>query len=557
MTDPTPPGPPSSTAARARRALTAVTDHPLLVVLIVAAVVASATAVTIWRSNHLGSYDPDEAGYLATSLRIERHLGPNLGALRQAFGHAQAPLVPILSVPFLIIGPRDPRTAMMIQPVLLVAAAVGVGAITRRVAGNGAAIAAGVLTATAPTMVLAAGAYWFGLATATFAVLALWALFASDRLENRWRFAFGLAAGCMLLSRTMALGFIPALVAVGAIQAMGDRRRLVNLAQSLGVTALVAAPWYIAQREGVFGYLLDYGYRDRAGLWGSGGPPERLWFRFSRFAEGIGFDGNGRFVLLALTVVSVATVALTFRWSRPLERRELDWLTCVAFVALGTAALVSTTNQGVWFETPVALVLLAVIAGGLARLPRPLPVLAAAVTIVFGLSGAITIFVEGERHSTGALLQHDARLADGRQAATTSEEWWTLANEVAAALPDRPADRLGFAPYLSGNTYLFNTNTLQLAMEMKGEDGWVRVPDTFAGADQQVADLTPLTEDGGDTERILLFALHDKDLFTPDLAVDEFHRRALDSGWQVIESWPMPYGGTVEMMRHESNLDRP
>ena len=71
-----------------------------------------------------------------------------------------------MSVPLLWVGPDDPRTVLLMLPLLMVATAVAVAGIARRLAGPWASIVAGVLLGSFPTVVFATQTYWFGLGAA-------------------------------------------------------------------------------------------------------------------------------------------------------------------------------------------------------------------------------------------------------------------------------------------------------------------------------------------------------------------------------------------------------
>src|SRR5690606_14331548 len=114
-----------------------------------------------------------------------------------------APFVPLVSAPLTMVGPQDPRMAMMVQPHFLVLSSVAVAAIASRLAGPLAAIASGVFFASLPTVALATQSYWLGLGATTSVAVAVAALLASGRCSNRWVWVYGVFVGLMLLSRTM------------------------------------------------------------------------------------------------------------------------------------------------------------------------------------------------------------------------------------------------------------------------------------------------------------------------------------------------------------------
>ncbi|MEI2815523.1 MAG: hypothetical protein V9E99_03550 [Microthrixaceae bacterium] len=284
-------------------------------------VIAFGQGAWIWTHRMVGAFDPDEAGYLATSLRFARTFSVvhpydfvySVGAT------GTGPLVPLLSAPLVMIGPRDPRMAMMIQPVLAVVSALAVSAIARRFTSDAVAVVAGVAYATLPAVLLATQSYWFGLGTATALLVATWALLASDRGRGRGIWWFGVALGAMLLVRTMALGFAPGLVLGAALLVEPTRRGFLRLGGAIAIAAAIAGPWWIVGWDAIFGYLVSYGYGPRAGLFGSGGPLDRLAFRFDRIISSIGIDLYAWAAVAATIGVSLAIVRRS-RPSRPSRR---------------------------------------------------------------------------------------------------------------------------------------------------------------------------------------------------------------------------------------------
>ena len=122
-------------AAMLDRFSTWIFRHPLLVVLILAGIVAVIQGVWIWNHRLQGALDPDESGYIATAFRYQRTLGNDPLALpREIGGTGNGPLIPLLSVPLLWIGPQDPRTALLIQPILGLVTAVASAGIARKLA---------------------------------------------------------------------------------------------------------------------------------------------------------------------------------------------------------------------------------------------------------------------------------------------------------------------------------------------------------------------------------------------------------------------------------------
>ncbi|MFM7068469.1 MAG: ArnT family glycosyltransferase [Actinomycetes bacterium] len=556
---------PATTAGRSgrlTRIATAATQHPFRVVTVVASLVAIGHAWWIWTHRFVGAFDPDEAGYIAASLRMERALAAlDLKRLVVAVGGTGNGItVPVLSVPLALIGGRDPRVVMLVQPLLLVVTAVAIAGVTRRLSGPRAAIAAGSLCAVVPMVSTGTQSYWYGLGAAAALALAVWALLSSERCGNRWVWAFGIAVAAMTLTRTMTLGFVPGLILAGIVVAGRDRRNLTRLAASLGVSVVLAAPWYVVNASSTFGYLFSYGYGPRAARFGSGGVLSRAGFRFDRLNEAI---GSPTFLLLLTSAVCVMVLVGRERLRNGTWRELRDGVAVAACVLAGFAALVSTSNNGVWFELPIALLALAlmvaIISAGPVWYSTGLAVVVAVVSAVsVGTAWWVLPYSPARlpAHYEFGFAEYDERFRpetrDQHRAAAA--DWARFNEQVLATLHD--ARRKGVDPIVtfSGNMELFNSNTLQLAGELDGWGPVIRVPDTARSAAERRAELTPTVRRNGVTHpRVLVVAQHDRTLFTPDAGVAAFARQADRLGWVVTESFELPTGGTVKVLRHPAS----
>lgn len=543
-----------------RGAADAVLRHPVAAVAAFAAVIALGHAVWIWTHRQVGAFDPDEAGYAAHALRIHRNIDLQnpLAAVHQIATTATGPLVPAAAVPLLVAGPRDPRTVMMVQPLLLVLSSTSVAAIARRIAGPGTALACGLSFLLLPTVGLATQSLWLGLGAAAMMGVSMWALFASEAGTNRRVWLHGAAIAAMALSRTMTVAFVPGLMLAGIVATWGNPRGLKRLLGAWGLAALIAGPWFLVMRETVFGYLVGYGYGPRAGLFGAGGPLERLHFRYERLSVDV-----GRGLTLTALVVSLAgAAAIAWRWRNrrelPAEARNIG----AVIVALGggLAALLSTSNQGVWFELPL-IVLLVPLVGALAtqaflvlRVALCFQVAAQAIVVLGVLWWIIPPRWEITAHYENGFAQYDPRFgAENRdELAQASMEWSRLNTQVSRTMRRIDGeDGLGAVFTVSGNMQLFNTNTIALDSELDGWGPRQVVPDTTA-SQARSEHLTPTAAgtDGRTVERVLVVAHHDQHLFTPDADVEEFLIQARRSGWSVERGIPMPDGGEVLIMRH-------
>lgn len=565
----------SSTRTRVRALATWIAHHPLIIVAAAASLVAIGHAVWIWSHRHVGGFDPDESGYLAASLRMERllrSLDP-IALSREVATTGNGITVPVLSVPLTLLGPRDPRSAMMLQPALLVFTSVATAGITRRITGPWAAMAAGLTVAVLPTMSTATQSYWYGLGAAASLAGALWALLASDRGQNGWIWWFGVGVGAMCLSRTMSLGYLPAALAAGLVVVGHSRRGLLRLAAAGGVALAVAGPWYLVNRASIFGYLLSYGYGERAAEFGDGDVLARTAFRIERYAVAF---GETTFLLLWASALSVSALLLwTHRdrlrsvagFSELVRSQESRWRAGFAVgvcLLVGTAALVSTSNNGVWFELPLVPLLAAALVSVISLGPRWFGMVLAVVVaplLVWSLAVQwwLVPFEPGRAtsHYEYGFAEYDTRFAPDRrdEHSSAAGEWHGFYREVLASIrPDTPGE--GDPVFtLSGNMQLFNSNSLIITGELEGWSPRLDIPDTGEDPERRSDWLTPTVGYRGTrVERQLLIAEHDQTLFTPDADVAGFARQADRSGWVEIERYEMPVGGAVLLLRHSDRL---
>lgn len=541
-------------AGRLRRGIA---EHPLAVVTAGAVAVGVVHGWWIWTHRSIGAFDPDEAGYLAEALRLRRVLGASgwSAAAAESTQVATAPLVPALSAVLLLVGPTDPRTAMMIQPILMVLATVCTSAMTLRLARPATAVLVGFVFLTVPSSLLATQSYWFGLAVAAFLSLSVLALLRSERGTNGWIWVFGLSSAAMVLSRTMAVAFVPAL-ALGALVAVGrDRRGLLRLIAAGAMGAALAAPWYAATSSEVTGYLLTYGYGSPAGFFGWSSPLGRIAQR----PLGLILDAG---VLVPLGVLTAGIVTVLRRPAGlAVLRRSVDHRVLFAVSATGLLALMSTPNRGGWFTYPLLTTITPLAADLMEHAARPFRVAvastAAALSVLFVLH-SWWILPYGRplpfpAHVEWPFAQYDDRFSPSSrdQHARAARDWERLNREVADDLR-RLRRESGAVPTVSGNTLVFNSNSLALAAELQGWDLDPRVPDTTGGPAERRRWLTPRdwNDRGERVERVLVIADHEHPLFTPDSAVRAYAREARTAGWAVEARHDLPTGGSVAILRH-------
>jgi hypothetical protein len=150
----------------------------------------------------------------------------------------------------------------------LVAGTLAVFGLGRRLVDPGTGLLAAFLFATAPFVVFSLLHFQLDLPLAAVVAIALYALARTDDLaDRRWALALGLIMGLGLLTKPPFPTYVSGalLWAVGcALGAPDRRRRLANLAMALGVTALIAIPWYGPRLVGMPGQILNRSFKQAA-----------------------------------------------------------------------------------------------------------------------------------------------------------------------------------------------------------------------------------------------------------------------------------------------------
>lgn len=541
--------------------------RPVTTTALLAVIVALGSAIWLWSNRSGQLFDADESKYLADAIRFADAARSGPGTLlTQVRTTGTAPLVPLSATPFLLVSANEPRAAFLIQGVLLVVAASTITSITRRLTGALTAVLAGVAFATFPATLLALQSFQYGLAVVAMLGVAVAALVHSEQGTNRLVWLVGTAAAAMVLSRTMALVFVVPLLLAGIATTWPNRRGMLRLGASFGIGTVLALPWYLLQREAIFGYLFQYGYGDRSSSYG---PDGAVFQALSVLGRLVSLADP---LLSAVAIVAVAVVAV--RWLRRSDdlagrvRRFIDTAAFPLVVLLlsGAAILMTSSNQGGWFTAPLYIAAVPLSAMAIERsgtVIRSVAVAAVAVHIVgmLLLNGwwavpyrwvdplvpyAISTYPEDVFAEADQRLGPDLR--DQRQEAEAEWAAATLGLErrLAAFDGDRPA-----VFTIVGNGRMLNGNAVTLTAL---GDGWypdIQLPDT-ADADTDWGEhLSPTAWNraGDEVERIIVVIDREDDVFPADAGSEEFRRSAIDDGWKVVARAELPVGA-VEILRH-------
>lgn len=539
--------------------------RPLVTVGIVGAVVTVVQWWAIARLRPLGAFDADEAGYLANALRLQRDLGTPSGFVHQLERTATGPLAPMLSAVAATVGSRTVWWAMAVQPVLQVVTAIGTTGVVRRLADRGAAVVAGLVVLGLPVALLAGRSYQLAGAAAASAVLAVWALLASERgTRLRPMLAFGCCVGALCLARTMTIAFLPA-IAVGVLVFVERERRVWRHVVLSAVVALVVAlPWYVLAWGPITDYLVEYGYGETSGAYGPG----------SVLRRGVGRVGvstvDVRALLLVPALVVVVAVVRRLRGSGRLRRHELSaaerpFVAVGAIVVVGYLVLLTSSNAGFWFELPLEVLALAVVVAATRLLPSLLRRRLAIAVLVVAAVNLLLIGRIGDPgpdgsavaaalaspglfgdvyHADTLMVEAEPRVASpGRLRDEAAAEWWGAHTRLVRALDvdDLTDGRPDVRPtiYSAGSSPMINHNSLLLALEL----GHPVNADAVSLVRARDLPAAP-------PETSVLVVFETRARVFPGVADGRAVRRvAIDAGWREDSTVGLPDGGEAVVLR--------
>jgi hypothetical protein len=350
--------------------------------LIVAIGCLAMAAINVWwiaTYRHGYPMDVDENGY--TMIGIVDFFGWENGGLHGWWEAVQnqtpnAPLLPALTSIVLVFSPGVMQGfgVLIAFAALLTLATYGIG---ERLAGPRLGALAALAVGTSGGVFVFTREYIFALPTAAFLSCAVYALIRSEGMGRRWwAVACGAAIGLMLLSRTMAVAFLPGLgvaIVLPLVLEYRDelKQRLLNLGLLVLGGVLVAATWYWNNIGPVYDYLTEFGYGSQAQNYGEEAS-FFSWERFKTVAEKI-IQGDLLVPMSFLVVVGIVACAVGVvqllrgaddRRAEALRILGSDAVALFIVAAAGFGALMSSQNGGFGFTFPVAMLLppLAVVA---------------------------------------------------------------------------------------------------------------------------------------------------------------------------------------------------
>lgn len=540
--------------------------RPLVVVAAIGLVVVVGHVLWVWANRPANTFNPDEAGYLADALRFERSLldglidpTPSLAPLAEAVENTTTgPLVPLATVPFLALFGRSPIVALVVPALFHLLAAVSVAGIVRRLATPLRAVVAGLVVLALPGAALAARSYLFAGPAAALLAGATWALLASDRGERRGpMLALGGCIGALVLSRTMAVAFLPGLVLAIAVHLTWSARARWHVLGAALVAVVVAAPWWLAAGDRIVDYLVAYGYDSPAADYGAGGLGTRV---VQRFGSSL-LDVRPLLALPALAWAVASVAGRRRRGEAPPPGRPLAavWLV----VGVGLLVLLTTRNSGIWFELPLVVVGVAAVAGSAPtdlRLRRwlggAIAVAASANLLLVGnlrvgaswqwdvdgqtASAAMLLFGDMYQPVTATRTADPLLLSDPRDRRAEGDAWYEAHDQLVEVLESWRSERDGLLQLtVTGSSSLMNLNTIRLHQE-----DTQRPVDGFDAVDSGAADVSPwLAPTVGALPRALVVVRSRQEVFPGDRGWQDVLDAAEADGWERRGRVPLPDGG--------------
>lgn len=523
--------------------------------------------------------DIDETGYLWFAYHLHDVLLadglPGMWSRIQGEGWV-GPLLPVVTALVEALGgTRQIVSSMAVQLLffaILVLSSYGIG---RRLLDRRAGVLTAVVVATLPAVTDFVRTYHLVMATTAMYALATYALLESDRLRRRgWSIVWGLALGLTLLSRSMAIAFLPALpLAAGWILVVdrADRRRIANLALGLGALTVVALQWYASSWRPIADYLISFGYGESTP--GRGVSPGPVSFDYWT-DELIGTIDVALYLPTALVMAAAFLLAVTAFASHGSARapgwigRQVgraarsDAIVPVFVVVEGYLALTSSSNDGTGFVVPLLppLVALAVVAGLRVRWRGARIVLAAALLSTSGFNvvmKADVVSAASEVRSVRLPVLGPATLTNGRgffhqhlvnEADYTlgpptrwlpdrEKGWLTMYDAVVSALYRRPAETLQV--YVATTEPLLNSSALRLAAIRSRHSGGIFEPVDTGGEDTVSAYRSFLAGKG---PSVLITASRQGPHFGSSITQRLVEAAASSLGFEQIERLRVPDG---------------
>ncbi|MCB1018043.1 MAG: hypothetical protein KDB10_23360 [Acidimicrobiales bacterium] len=538
---------------------------------LVALLVVLVAVNAVWVANERSGYamDVDEMAYFDHAVQAAQWTeARNVGGLRLVYfeyGYPEAPLLSVLTVPFLVVGEMTLGWALIVQLAVLVALLVTTFALVRRLVGAPWALLAAAIVGIAPGTVDYTRSYHFALLATATLTASVWFLVASERFTRTWpALAGGACVGLTLLSRTMMVALVAGVVAAAllAVLVPGEPRgpRLARAAGGLGVAAVVAGPWWLLNWGVVSEYLTGYGFGAFGAAYGPlYSPTEPLYYLRVPYRLAVQLALPLALVLLVGLVLVVPAVVARAR-RRGLVDTVVRGVTTghtlvVVVLVLGAAALMSSRNNGTGFVLPLVPLVVALALWGVSRIPAP--------SLRWGFAGVAAAVLLADLVMTSGMGSplDDPRLvqpsrAEGPIAVTSGESRYerylaysdyppgTDPAPLAAQVVDDVRARSTTDPTVVAVTFgdfLVNVNLLQLEADLSSVDliVWSTAPVLEPAVDQVAADLEASAGNPPTEFLLSVDPAPAEGTFAGAIAPETLEEAARSLGFTPVETYPV------------------
>lgn len=553
----------------------------LFVVLLGCLIFAAFNAWWVVKYRHGFPLDVDENGY--TMIGLNDWLGFENGGLHGWWEAVQqqtpnAPLLPAITSVVLVFSPGVLQGfgVLILFGALLTLATYGIG---ERLAGPRLGALAALAVATSQGTFIFTREYIFALPTAAFLACAVYALLRSEAMQRRgWAIACGASVGLMLLSRTMAVSFVPGVVLAAAILvAMRGRDdlwpRLLNFGLAVLAAFLVAATWYWRNLSPVWDYLTNFGYGNQAQYYGES-DSTLSWARFKSVTDRMIQSDLlvPLAVLIFLGLVALAVIAV-LRLRESDDRRATlegflgaDVLAVFLVAATGFAALMTSQNGGNGFSYPIAMLLPPVAVVALRRFRAaaiPVAMLVAAIAVVNILAHSAVSesaakvrnvavpllgelpWVNGEEHAVSAMR---VQVPGPLNHFDDQDEGWTDVDKELADLlaAEAKAGRVQLTSFAMRNRVI-STNSVGLASLLDNRTGLPLTQIVAEPTDSVANYRRQLTDPALGKPNALVTMSSEAGDFEPIVTQKKVEEAAKPLGFRLVREIPLPDGRSARV----------
>ncbi len=325
-----------------------------------------------------GGLDIDEAGYIGYSIALERALiGGGISGWLHAFFTpvGQAPLTMVVaSFITALAGTYSEWIALSTNSFLLLFLLFLVYVLAAREYGRNVGFFSLIIVATTPYAIDFARLFNFGIPTSLFFIATVYCYRRSEGLTKLgWVAAVGCCAALMVLSRTMALAFLPAFALVFLVESFfwrtGIKRLLISILVGTSTFILVCGPWFAVNFHIVFDYLFSFGYGRKAAEYGAGKgifSYDDINFRLYLFSK------YTKLTHIIFFIIGLCSLVINLITSKNGRKKGISFSAHVLLLtSICLLTLMSSRNIGTAFDLPLLPPLVIAMVGSLANIIRP------------------------------------------------------------------------------------------------------------------------------------------------------------------------------------------